>query len=425
LQFSALPRPAITARTMLNALALPILEAAYDLSSTDRDALKHIATAAARVVPRGSVVAACFGADAQLDPGMLHFERAPERYVRGVLAWQRATPVELRRRLLSLPPQVILNHGAPHGDPDGDEHGDAERSPAEVRALVRNLFPLCAMGNTGHGGGLHVAFGDPQLTAWSDARIRPFGAVARHLAVAWRIRTGLHGDRPPAIAGELRVDGSAVHLAPSSSAPTAREALRRAVIARERARSPRRSAGGSELWPALIAGRWSLLDAFTASGRRFIVAYENPAAPTDTRALRPHERAVLVHALEGRSGKWIALEMGRSDSAVARILCAALRRIGAADLAALAGARTALFEALDGMATDDALAMARVAPAEWPLARLSDAERDVAMRLLGGMRGAAIARERGTSPRTVANQITRIYHKLGISSRRELIAQLT
>jgi len=402
---------------MLHTFALPILEAAYDLSSTDREAVKHIARAAARVVPRGSVVAAWFGADAQLDLRTLHFERAPEHHVRGVLEWQRVTPVESRRRLLSLPPQVIRNHGAAHGD-------DA-RSPAEVRAPARTLFPLCALGNTGRGGGLHLAFGDPELGAWPDRRIQPFAAIARHLAVAWRIRTGLHADRAPAIAGELRVDGTAAHLAPDSSAPTAREALRRAVIARERARSQRRSAGGSELWPALIAGRWSLLDAFTASGRRYIVAYENPAAATEPRVLRPHERAVLEHALEGRAGKWIALEMDLSESSVARTLCTALRRIGAADLAALAGARTALFEALDGVVTDDALAVARVAPVRRPLARLSGAERDVAMRLLGGMRGAAIACERGTSPRTVANQITSIYHKLGISSRRELMAQLT
>jgi DNA-binding CsgD family transcriptional regulator len=217
----------------------------------------------------------------------------------------------------------------------------------------------------------------------------------------------------------------ALPILESSSAPTAHEALRRAVIAREGARSSRRSARGSELWPALIAGRWSLLDAFTASGIRYLVAYENPPAVTGSRALRLHERTVLEHALDGRAGKWIALEIDLSESAVARILSAALRKIGAADLAALAGARTARFEALDGATIDDALAIARVAPVQRPMARLSDAERDVALCLLGGMRRAVIARQRGTSPRTVANQITSIYHKLGISSCRELMAQLT
>lgn len=410
---------------MLHAFALPILEAAYDLSSTNREALKHIARAAAGMIPRGSVMAACFGADGQLDLRTLHFERAPERYVRDVFEWQRATSVACHRRLLSLPPRVIRYYGAVHGDSDARERGDDERPGAEVHARARALFPLCAMGNTGDGGGLHVAFGDPELGAWPDDRIRPFGAIAQHLAVAWRIRTDLHGGRAGAIVGELCVDGSAMHLAPRSSAPTAREALRRAVIARERARSTRRSAGGSELWPALIAGRWSLLDAFTASGRRYIVAYENPPAATEPRALRPREQAVLEHALEGRAGKWIALQMDLSESAVARILSAALRRIGAADLAALAGVRTALFESLDGVATDDVLTMACVTPMQQPLTQLSSAERDVAMCLLGGMRRALIARKRGTSPSTVGNQIACIYHKLGISSVRELMAQLS
>ena len=45
--------------------------------------------------------------------------------------------------------------------------------------------------------------------------------------------------------------------------------------------------------------------------------------------------------------------------------------------------------------------------------------------LLGGKRSAAIARERGTSPRTVAHQITSTYQKLGVSSRRELLALFT
>ena len=413
----------------MHACALPILEAAYDLSSTDRDALKQVAAAAARAIPRGSVLAACFGADAQLDLRTLHFERAPEHYVRGVFEWQRITSVAFRRRLLSLPPWVSRYHGAEPGDdrarePDGGDHA-VEPPPAEVRALARELFPLCAMGNTGDGAGLHVAFGDPELGAWPADRIRPLGAVARHLAVAWRIRMRLRSDHAPAIAGELRVDGTAVDLAARASAPSAREALRRAVIARERARSTRRSTGGARLWPALVAGRWSLLDAFTASGRRYIVAYENPASATELRALPPHDRAILDHALDGRAGKWIALETGLSESAIARILSVALRRIGAADLAALACARTAVFEPLDGVVTADALAMVRVVPVQRSLARLSDAEREVAMCLLGGMRRAVIAHERGTSPRTVANQIASIYHKLGISSHRELVVQLT
>jgi DNA-binding CsgD family transcriptional regulator len=60
-----------------------------------------------------------------------------------------------------------------------------------------------------------------------------------------------------------------------------------------------------------------------------------------------------------------------------------------------------------------------------PLAQLRSAERDITLCLLGGLRLAQIARERGTSRHTVANQIASIYHKLGISSRRELMARLS
>jgi DNA-binding NarL/FixJ family response regulator len=408
-----MPHLGIQGRIMPCAFTLPILEAAYDLSSTSHEALKNIARAAAGATPRGTVVAAWFGTDAQLDLRMLHFERARPRYVRGILEWQRVTSVGFRHRLLSLTPRVI-RCCAEEYDP----------LPAEARGLARELFPLCAMGNTGDGGGLHVAFSDPELGVWPSARIRPFNAIAQHLAVAWRIRTSLHTAHAPAIAGELRVNGTAVHLGPDSSAPTAREALRRAVIARERARSRRRSAGDRELWPALVAGRWSLLDAFTASGTRYIVAYENPAEATELRALLPHEHAVVEYALEGRSGKWIALEMELSESVVARALRTALRRLGVTGIAALASARTALFETVEDMVAVDSLAMARVTPGQRPMAHLSGAERDIATCLLSGMRPPVIARERGTSPRTVSHQIASIYHKLGVSSHRELLAQL-
>lgn len=51
---------------------------------------------------------------------------------------------------------------------------------------------------------------------------------------------------------------------------------------------------------------------------------------------------------------------------------------------------------------------------------LTGAERDVVRGVLAGWSNARIARERNSSPRTVANQLAAIYRKLGISSRREL-----
>jgi DNA-binding NarL/FixJ family response regulator len=90
----------------------------------------------------------------------------------------------------------------------------------------------------------------------------------------------------------------------------------------------------------------------------------------------------------------------------------------------MVGVQHALFEPLDGLIPGVELAIARLTPATTS-AGLSDAERAVVTGILGGKRIAAIARERGTSPRTVSNQIASVYKKLGVSSRREVIALLT
>ena len=56
--------------------------------------------------------------------------------------------------------------------------------------------------------------------------------------------------------------------------------------------------------------------------------------------------------------------------------------------------------------------------------RLTQAERDIVRQIIEGHSNSSIARSRGTSPRTIANQITAIYRKLCVRSRRELAASL-
>lgn len=57
--------------------------------------------------------------------------------------------------------------------------------------------------------------------------------------------------------------------------------------------------------------------------------------------------------------------------------------------------------------------------------RLSSAERAVAELALAGHPGATIARMRGDrSARTVANQLKRVFRKVGVSGRTELAARL-
>jgi DNA-binding CsgD family transcriptional regulator len=63
--------------------------------------------------------------------------------------------------------------------------------------------------------------------------------------------------------------------------------------------------------------------------------------------------------------------------------------------------------------------MARVQPPP----ELTSAERHVVVALMEGKSNAAIAAERGTSPRTIANQVAAVFRKLGVRSRAELAAR--
>jgi DNA-binding NarL/FixJ family response regulator len=65
------------------------------------------------------------------------------------------------------------------------------------------------------------------------------------------------------------------------------------------------------------------------------------------------------------------------------------------------------------------------APARPPDApELTRAERDIVESIARGERNRAIARRRGTSERTVANQIAALFAKLGVVSRAELLVYL-
>lgn len=58
------------------------------------------------------------------------------------------------------------------------------------------------------------------------------------------------------------------------------------------------------------------------------------------------------------------------------------------------------------------------------LSSLSNAERAVMSGILEGRSNAEIAALRGTSVRTVANQVAKLFDKLGVRSRAELTARL-
>lgn len=73
---------------------------------------------------------------------------------------------------------------------------------------------------------------------------------------------------------------------------------------------------------------------------------------------------------------------------------------------------------------EDELVVIRVPLPAADLSALPRAQRETAELLLAGLGNAEIARRRGRSERTVANQVAAIFRRFGVSSRAELVAKL-
>jgi DNA-binding CsgD family transcriptional regulator len=79
---------------------------------------------------------------------------------------------------------------------------------------------------------------------------------------------------------------------------------------------------------------------------------------------------------------------------------------------------------LEAYDVDDALVLLTwTARPEPPPAGLSQAEAAVLQLVREGLSNAEIAARRGRSPRTIANQVARIFRRLGVGSRAEIFAR--
>jgi DNA-binding NarL/FixJ family response regulator len=88
---------------------------------------------------------------------------------------------------------------------------------------------------------------------------------------------------------------------------------------------------------------------------------------------------------------------------------------------AAAGLRTARFQ----LAGDDYIVLSYPHAAVAAPAALTSTERAIFSALLSGQSNPQIAASRGRALRTIANQVAAIFHKLGVSSRAELVAKFS
>jgi DNA-binding NarL/FixJ family response regulator len=185
---------------------------------------------------------------------------------------------------------------------------------------------------TGDSNGLGVSLQFPKHTIGPIPKTTSavWSRVAAHIAAAYRLRLA----RPPVTEAILSPSGRVEHVEASAGATNERTALaegaRRMNAARGKLRrdDPRQAV---ELWRALVAGRWSLVDHFDHDGKRFLLAKRNerPVA-RELGTLSERQRDVLSLAALGHGNKFIAYQLGLTSSAVAMILARTARKLGVA-----------------------------------------------------------------------------------------------
>ena len=157
--------------------------------------------------------------------------------------------------------------------------------------------------------------------------------TAAHFAAALRLRRRLAGT--PSTDDVVLSPGGRVEHAPEEAQERATlERLRDAAARFDRARlrnAARDPLETTELWQALVAGRWSLVDQFDRDGRRYVLARPNEPVMDPMRKLTARETQVLRAAAIGHSNKLIAYELGVSSSTVSASLDRAAKKLGVQD----------------------------------------------------------------------------------------------
>lgn len=393
------------------------VETAYGLDLAEPQWLDELVRAAAPGMDQGLGVAAVSWA---LAPG-----RIDVRTVRGAMEPELLALVP--RTYDGLPRALIARYFAGPAsvlrlsdDPRAIDF--ALRRVASSSRLIRDV--VGAQVGDGRGSGLTLGAFAPRRARFGSARQRSFVRLLSHVGAALRLRAKLRArllERAAIVDPDGRVNAAEGEL--RSGAP--REALVHAVRAIELARGRLRRTSPEEAltaWRALVDGKWSVVDWVDVDGRRFLVAYENRLAPRDPRALSPREREVAEYLVYGRSSSEIAYALGLGVGTVEALARSVLRKLGCArrtDLAATFGAPPGL-----GWLDDDLVALGAEQRESGQWDRLGSAVRDVVALAIDGASNDDIARARGCSAHTVANQLATAYGLFGVRGRTELAALL-
>jgi DNA-binding NarL/FixJ family response regulator len=184
-----------------------------------------------------------------------------------------------------------------------------------------------------------------------------------------------------------------------------------------------------ELWHALKAGSVCVTETACGEGR----CYASLSCRTnEPRMPRAHDLLALERVLAGELGKVVASELGVSISTVSNHCSKALLALGARSAtsrvpivlvtSALCARGWRLPPARVEQRSEGALIVSFELPGKRLMSRLTRGEAEVLRMTIEGKTHLEIARDRGRSRRTVANQLAAIFRKLGVSGRAALRA---
>jgi DNA-binding CsgD family transcriptional regulator len=191
----------------------------------------------------------------------------------------------------------------------------------------------------------------------------------------------------------------------------------------------------SRLWHELSSGAMRVVDNFFTDERSYILLTPRLLPEPKPAAARFN---LLQDVLCSSAQKLVAFERDVAPSTVASTAKSCLVFLGLSCNASrvppllLHAARAARFPDVDQQVPLSAwqhtsipyAAVSALRPERRLRGVLSDAEFKVVRALLEGFSHTQIARERGTSPRTIANQLATAFRRMGVSSRGELLHRL-
>lgn len=320
-----------------------IVECAYELSEPSANWLERLCERARPLLDQGHGVMA-WGFDAAGSPnpnariarvgGRAEFERVPALFIKVMSALPRPIPITTAIPDVLTAWEVVERVGIPSRvwsmlEPEGT--GDF----------------IAIVGRSPDGRGIVLGAPQSERTALTPAIRRRWGMVAAHLAAGFRMRAQLASDGALSTEAVLDGDGRCVHAEGAARSDDAREALRHAAMAMDRARGALRDESEDDalaVWKGLTEGRWSLVERFEENGRRYIVAVRNDPALGDPRGLSHRELQVGAYAALGHSTKLIAYELGLGTTAVSFHMKNLLAKLGLshrAELIRYFGARSA------------------------------------------------------------------------------------